>query len=494
MRLTALLILLAGAASTAIGQTAGSDDFKARYEEFRKKAKSDYADFRTEANRRYAKFMREAWENYNALPVLTKPKEDEVPPTVVPDNERDKPIKSEPVPIRDTVVTPPPTPQPAPPAPIRQQPEPPVQQYAGFEFYGTPGKVRFNPDQRFKLADCSAESMARAWERMSDSDYNNTLHDCLKLRDDMRLDDWNYLQLLNSISTACMGGNGNEATALKIYLYCQSGYKVRMGVSGNKLYPLYASQHYIYDVPRFEVDGDMLYAFNCSESNLRICDVPFPKEQPLSLWINRQPKLAHKASAKRKLQSKSHEDVAAEISVNRNLIDLYNDYPTSAVGDDFMTRWAMYANTPPSADIRNELYPALRKCIKDMTEHEGAGRLLNFVQTAFEYEYDDKVWGGDRAFFAEESLYYPYCDCEDRSILFSRLVRDLLGLDVVLVYYPGHLATAVAFAGQVPGDYIVLDGKRYVVCDPTYIGARVGMTMPRMDNATAKVILLRHGR
>ena len=55
MRLTALLILLAGAASTAIGQTAGSDDFKARYEEFRKKAKSDYADFRTEANRRYAK-------------------------------------------------------------------------------------------------------------------------------------------------------------------------------------------------------------------------------------------------------------------------------------------------------------------------------------------------------------------------------------------------------------------------------------------------------
>ena len=112
------------------------------------------------------------------------------------------------------------------------------------------------------------------------------------------------------------------------------------------------------------------------------------------------------------------------------------------------------------------------------------------MQTAFVYEYDDKVWGEDRAFFAEETLYYPYCDCEDRSILFSRLVRDLLGLDVILVYYPGHLATAVCFNSEVKGDYITLNGRRFVVCDPTYIGAPVGCTMPSMDNKAAKVILL----
>lgn len=106
------------------------------------------------------------------------------------------------------------------------------------------------------------------------------------------------------------------------------------------------------------------------------------------------------------------------------------------------------------------------------------------------YEYDDKVWGGDRAFFADETLYYPYCDCEDQSILFSRLVRDLLGLEVVLVYYPGHLATAVQFTENITGDYVAMNGKRYVICDPTYIGAPVGATMPEMDNAKAKIILL----
>ena len=89
------------------------------------------------------------------------------------------------------------------------------------------------------------------------------------------------------------------------------------------------------------------------------------------------------------------------------------------------------------------LYTPLREQLAGLDKKEAAERLLNFVQTAFVYEYDEKVWGHDRAFFAEETLFYPYCDCEDRSILFSRLVRDLLGLDAVLVYYPGHLATAV---------------------------------------------------
>ena len=150
----------------------------------------------------------------------------------------------------------------------------------------------------------------------------------------------------------------------------------------------------------------------------------------------------------------------------------------------------MYANTPLDSDVKKQLYPALYSQLEGKTYPEAADILLDFVQSAFVYEYDDKVWGGDRAFFAEESLYYPYCDCEDRSILFSRLVRDLLGLKVILVYYPGHLATAVRFDDYVKGDYINLNGERYLVCDPTYIGAPIGATMPDMDNATATVILL----
>ena len=155
-----------------------------------------------------------------------------------------------------------------------------------------------------------------------------------------------------------------------------------------------------------------------------------------------------------------------------------------------MTRWAMYANTPMEERLKGELLPKFKEKLKGLGQKEAVERLLNWVQTAFVYEYDDKVWGGDRAFFVEESLYYPYCDCEDRSILFTRLVRDLLGLKCILIYYPGHLASAVQFTESVQGDYIQLNGKRFVVCDPTYIGAPIGCTMSGMDNATATVILL----
>ena len=143
-----------------------------------------------------------------------------------------------------------------------------------------------------------------------------------------------------------------------------------------------------------------------------------------------------------------------------------------------------------TAKTRDKLYPQLKKAIAGKSPKEAVERLLNWVQTAFVYEYDDKVWGGDRAFFPEETLYYPYCDCEDRSILMSRLVRDLLGLKCILIYYPGHLAMAVNFPENVNGDYILLQGKKYTITDPTYIGAPVGMTMPGMDNNKATVILL----
>jgi len=76
-------------------------------------------------------------------------------------------------------------------------------------------------------------------------------------------------------------------------------------------------------------------------------------------------------------------------------------------------------------------------------------------------------------------LYFPYNDCEDRAILFAWLVRELTGLKVVGLLYPGHMTTGVAIK-QVKTDYSSIDfqGNRYVIADPTYIGASVGTAMP----------------
>jgi hypothetical protein len=132
----------------------------------------------------------------------------------------------------------------------------------------------------------------------------------------------------------------------------------------------------------------------------------------------------------------------------------------------------------------------LRQNTKGKDKVEAVGILLDFVQTAFEYQTDEQQFGKERPLFGDEILFYTYCDCEDRSILFSVLVRELVGLDVVLLNYPEHLATAVRFDDDVKGDYIMIDGKRYVVCDPTYIGAHVGESMPICKETKAIVIKL----
>jgi hypothetical protein len=128
--------------------------------------------------------------------------------------------------------------------------------------------------------------------------------------------------------------------------------------------------------------------------------------------------------------------------------------------------------------------------LEGKNERQKADILLNWVQTAFEYKTDEDQFGSERSLFADESLYYPYCDCEDRSILYSILIRDLVGLDVVLLHFPGHLATAVRFKTNVDGDYLELEDGRYIVCDPTYINASVGMAMPDCKKQEVRVFSL----
>ncbi len=96
-------------------------------------------------------------------------------------------------------------------------------------------------------------------------------------------------------------------------------------------------------------------------------------------------------TAPRQLKSARYPAMAFTAASNKNLISFYNDYPTSEIGgSDFMSRWAMYAETPLSDDARKSLYPQLRKVLNGKSEREAVEMLLNWVQTAFVYEYDDK--------------------------------------------------------------------------------------------------------
>lgn len=361
-----------------------------------------------------------------------------------------------------------------------------------FDFYGTPMKVRWGNAEKFKLNGTSKKDISDAFLELTDKGYTNLVHDCLELRKEYKLCDWAYYKMLQNIAEKACGKGTNEAIFLQGVLLNQSGYQIRFALEDNsKLHIMSRMDGFPYDRGYLTADGKLFFLMDgCKAKNLTVCDAAYPGEQMMSLGVAEQPDLKKDLSDKRTVISR-FVNVSADMQMNKNLMDFYTDYPTSYDGKDMMTRWAYYANTPVSPEVKDKVYPQLKQQIGNAPKLMAANMLLNWVQMGLTYAYDEKVWGHDRAFFAEESLFYPFCDCEDRSILFSHLIRDLLDLDVVLVYYPGHLYTAVCFNEDVTGDYIMVNGRKFTVADPTYYNANVGKTMSKMDNSKAKVILLK---
>ena len=467
--------------------SAQTDDFYAQYEKFSKHAKAEYEDYRAQCNAEYVKFLERAWKEYKVLPSIPRPKDEVVPPTIMPRQDKNKKQAKE-IPIENVVSPILSLPQPKPISPIYENDKVEEKNFS-FSYMGTTCEVRLPKDLNIRMSGCESCMIATIWKQLATNAMDNTIRDFLALRLKMQLCDWAYLNLIDTFAKAFCG-HGNEAVIMAAFIYSQSGYKMRLGRDCEKLYLLYGSKHGIYEKGYIVIEGINYYPLDDKVERMEISDFSFPQEQSMSLYIENAQKFTIRPSAKRKLASEQYHDVTIDSQVNLNLIQFYNTYPSSEVNGNFMTCWKMYADTPMDESVSQMLYPDIKNKIEGLSDVQAVNQILNWVQTAFQYEYDDKVWGHDRAFFAEETLYYPYCDCEDRAILFTRLVRDLLGLKCILVYYPGHLASAVCLKQQVNGDYISLDGDVYTICDPTYIGAPVGITMPEMDNRSAKVIKL----
>lgn len=376
--------------------------------------------------------------------------------------------------------------------------------YMEFTVFGTVCKVRIGNDCKFQLANLEPRTLANAIERYTEAQFENLLYDCLQERKNHNFSDWAYFQMLKVLTDKFYGPNSNVGMLTRAFLYSQSGYKMRLAHDGKSLYMLACTRHFIYNKPFYTLDGEWYFLLDGKEAeSLRICDAKFAKESSLSLQISAEQYLTLNPTMKRTLRSKKNPDFVVTISSNKNYIDFFDTYPSSTLDNNYMTRWAMYAETPLEKGIRDQLYSQMRPLLQGLSQLDAVQQLLWWTQGSIDmegtikdadclmYRYDEDVWGTDRAFFAEETLFYPYNDCEDRSILLSHLVRDLVGLDVVLVHYPGHLAMAVNFTENVGGDYIELNGQKFVVCDPTYIGARVGETMPMVQGLNTTVILLK---
>lgn len=121
-------------------------------------------------------------------------------------------------------------------------------------------------------------------------------------------------------------------------------------------------------------------------------------------------------------------------------------------------------------ELSNSLHEAAEK--EKYEPYDEISFILSFVQS-LEYAFDNVTTGYDEyPRFPIETLVDNGGDCEDTSILFATLVKNL-DYGVVLMNPPRHIAVGV-LGNDLPGNYCTLNGKTYYYCETTGENWKIG--------------------
>ena len=418
------------------------------------------------------------------------------PQPVAPKAEPTTPAKPQATPVKPQPVAPkaePKTPAKPQTTPVKPQPrpkaKPAMQSSLQKEFYPSVAinycntKLYIDASMKGVINITSSQECAVAdgYEALCRSNYKPLIANCQQAQKDFRLNDWGVFLFVKTAAEA-LCNDENSCIVMQQFLLNELGYRAKMARRGdrNQLLLFVATDCMVYGHPYFTKEGLNYYNINGTEAcTFYMCNQDSKKAKtPVAMRLNNVPALNSGVVSRQRTNKAGN--VSVSVNVSKSLMDFYASMPQCDYG--------VYAKAPVAGSLAQEVLGTLRPLVQGKSEVDAANLLLNFVQTGFKYATDEEQFGFEKPFFVEELFYYPACDCEDRSVLFGWLVRELLGLDVVYLDYPNHIATAVQFKGDVKGDFLTVDGKRYTVCDPTYIGASIGMTMPNLRSAGVSIL------
>ena len=310
----------------------------------------------------------------------------------------------------------------------------------------------------------------------------------------MGLNDWGYFCILRSLSENIFEDIDNRVLFSFYMLRNEGNFKARVarGKSSNKLTLLAAIDNkkevYSYSFFRFDDSAEpqlkyySIYGGGNSKESVYTYDYCNQDKNLKQIGLDFHNQLnMGKCDAVRELNFEKINS-KVELPYNSSHVAYLNDVP--------MTVFPIYFASPLSVEAQAVFNQKLNELKKQYSATQFIDILLNFVQTAFDYKTDAQQFGYEKYFYPEEVIAYPYSDCEDRSALFSWLVTTYTDAKVVGLQYEGHIATAVYFGDNVDmeGDKFSYAGKKYYVCDPTYVNASIGMTMPQFKGKMPKII------
>ncbi len=441
----------------------------------------DFTDYISKRDQEWADYLRKEWENYEAFSGMKapeRPKPVTIPifkPTVVPDDE-EVVLKAIP-PAKPVVIDTPPV-EPVCKPVLDSLPT----HKASFEFHGRKCCVPYDiPLTQLAFSAVNQEAIANFWESASATEYAYTVAALLQYQKDMYLNDYAYLKFCYAFAENLYPNDPNRARLLTWFVLVRSGFGVRIAYQNSQLALLLPSLQNVYRLTYLNLGGVNYYVYPSMKAERFFT---YEKDylttgRRFDFNVMLPIQFAEREVFKSVSFTFEDQDYTLRLSYDPDLIEFYKNYPQVDLG--------IYFNAAVAVPLNETLSSSIIPIIAEMDEKRAVSFILKFVQTAFHYKTDPEQFGREKYFFADELFYYPYSDCEDRSVLFAYLVRELLGLKVIGLVYSDHVAAAVAFTVPVSGSYYVYENRKYFVTDPTYINAPIGMSMPKYRNETPAI-------
>lgn len=327
----------------------------------------------------------------------------------------------------------------------------------------------------------STNDVVDYWKMLKKSDLKEVTQAFATESRRMGLSDWASAMLVEKyIDTAMPKASKNEKLIATQYVLANCGYNVRLGMGGNQVTLLIPYVEHVFEKTYISIDGKKYYLYPdiADGVSFRTCELPKDAELGKDMELRFTGKLS--VGDETKPFNLEAAGITLTGEVPTGIMPLLDEYPIIDI--------PTVASSVVNKKLRDNVVEQIRAQVQGLEEQDAANRILRFVQKGLKYATDDEQFKREKYFYFEETLYYPMCDCEDRAIFYAYLVHEILGLDVHLIQFPGHECTAVAFNAPVEnGTSYEYKGKTYYICDPTYIGARIGKCMPNFAKESPQI-------
>ncbi len=335
--------------------------------------------------------------------------------------------------------------------------------------------------RNLSLGSVTPESFARYWQHFIATDYRLYIESLIEYANLTNLNDWGIYMLVTK-TAKLLFSDLNSQNMWTWAMLNQAGYQIKIGYLKNQTYLLLPTLQSVYEKAYYSIEGSNYYVMNSVPDDKKIYTYTESFDgatKKIDLHLSRSLNFGQGGTVTKNTVLPGQTETIS-LKLDKTTIGFLASYP--------QTENAVYLNAAFSQSIQETLYESIAKDIQGMTEEESVSYLLKYLHTAFEYKTDDEQFGKEKMFFPDEIFYYPYSDCEDRTVLFTKLVAALVGIDVVGVSYPGHMAAAVAFTRPVEGAGFLVDGLDFTICDPTYLNAPIGSVMPKYRSTSPRAI------